>query len=539
MTFSLYRPSLRAALAACAALLAACTPSARTGGSGPAPDLRSAPPSRRGPPDAPASEISQWVRRECGSRFRNKQACVERTLVALIDQTGIGRTMEVLDTLVSVDSDVRFNAHALAHGLGIAAYRTPETLAATFAACPPTQMSGCYHGVVQGYFLSLARQGRLPGTPELDAMCEPHRGTIFLFFQCAHGMGHGLMAVHDNHVPMSLDACDLAVGRIHPRVVLRRRVHGERGARHPSAPHRGGPRRHAGRHDGHDAQPAAADAHAAHGGAQAAEHHDAHAGHAAGPPARAGCSTAPGSRWTATTRCIPCNAVAEKYQESCYTMQTSAILYFNGGDVAATARACERAPAAMVDTCFGSLGRDITALAAQNHAALAGACAGAPRGRRPAAASCGARMGVAQNLVNVAADPDEGLRFCRAVSGADPKARCYRAVGRDDHHAGDRRRTARRVVPGRRARVRRHLPQRRRRRPPPAPKTSSGAVSVDEQRGRRIHSASPFVNTKPRIKRVIPISRVYCALKGDVPRAHGSTTGYEHLRVDFSVGAKP
>ena len=37
---------------------------------------------------------------------------------------------------------------------------------------------------------------------------------------------------------------------------------------------------------------------------------------------------------------------------------------------------------------------------------------------------------------------------------------------------------------------------------------------------------------------LIPISRVHCELKGNVPRAHGSTTGYEHLRVDFSVGAK-
>jgi hypothetical protein len=38
-------------------------------------------------------------------------------------------------------------------------------------------------------------------------------------------------------------------------------------------------------------------------------------------------------------------------------------------------------------------------------------------------------LGVVQNLVNVAGDPGEGLRFCRVVTGADPKSRCYRAVG--------------------------------------------------------------------------------------------------------------
>ncbi|WP_420130565.1 hypothetical protein [Longimicrobium sp.] len=430
MTFSLHRRFVCAAFAACAALLTACTPSARSGAGGPAPDLQSAPDTRVWTAESPASEISRWVRRECGSRFRNKQACVERTLVALIDQTGIGRTMEVLDTLVNVDGDVRFNAHALAHGLGIAAYRTPETLATTFAACPPTQMSGCYHGVVQGYFLSLARQGRLPGTPELNAMCEPHRGTTFLFFQCAHGVGHGLMAVHDNHVPMSLDACDLASDKFirdscYGGVFMENVV----SVTHPHHTAEG----HAGTqeaHGGHDAQPAA-DAHAAHGAAGQHAHAgaDAHAGHgAAGQQAQAAMQHTPWRPLNRDDPLYPCNAVAEKYQEACYMMQTSAILYFNGGDVAATGRACEGAPASMQALCFGSLGRDITALASQQHARsleLCGRTAGQAGGR----GQLWCTVGVVQNLVNVAADPGEGLRFCRAVAGGDTKSQCYRAVG--------------------------------------------------------------------------------------------------------------
>ncbi|HEX6371100.1 MAG TPA: hypothetical protein VF006_19435 [Longimicrobium sp.] len=434
MKFSLHRRFPCAAVAACAALLTSCTPSARSGAGGPAPEADGAPDPRAWTAESPASEISRWVRRECGSRFRNKQACVERTLVALIDQTGIGRTMEVLDTLVIADGDVRFNAHALAHGLGIAAYRTPETLASTFADCPPTQMSGCYHGVVQGYFLSLARQGRLPGTPELDTMCEPHRGTTFLFFQCAHGVGHGLMAVHDNHVPMSLDACDLATDDF-----IRRSCYGgvfmENVVRvtHPHHTAEG----HAGTQggDGHGAQPAAADAHA-HGAAQAADH-GGHGEHAAGQQAQAGADAhaAHGAMrhgpWRPLDRSdplYPCNAVAEKYQEGCYMMQTSAILFFNGADVAATGRACEGAPEPMVSLCFGSLGRDITALAAQNHARSLEMC-GRTAGQADGRGQLWCTLGVVQNLVNVAADPDEGLRFCRLVAGGDPKRQCYRAVG--------------------------------------------------------------------------------------------------------------
>jgi hypothetical protein len=411
---SVLHRSLRAAAAACVLLAAACTPSAHGGTGGPAPDLPSE--TRAWTAESPAGEISRWMRRECGRPFANKQACVERNLVALIDQAGIGRTMEVLDTLVNVDGDVRQNAHALAHGLGIAAYRTPETLATTFAACPPTQMSGCYHGVVQGYFLSLARQGRTPGTPELDVMCEPHRGVLFLYFQCAHGVGHGLMAVHDNHVPMSLEACDLASDRF-----IRESCYGgvfmENIVRisHPHHTAEG----HAGTQGGHGAEAApAADAHAGHGAGQQA---DAHAGHGG---MRHG-------EWKPLDRedpQYPCNAVADKYRDSCYTMQTSAVLYFNGGDVAATARMCEQAPAAYVSTCFASLGRDITALAAQNHRRSLELCARSS-GMAGGRGELWCLQGVVQNLVNLAADPDEGMRFCRAVSNAAYKGDCYRVVG--------------------------------------------------------------------------------------------------------------
>lgn len=435
MTLLLHR-SLRAGVAACVLLAAACTPSARSGAGGPAPDRTQAPEVRVWTAQSPAGEISRWVRRSCMGR--DKQTCVERSLVGLIDQAGIGRTMEVLDTLVNVDTDVRQNAHALAHGLGIAAYRTPETLAATFAACPPTQMSGCYHGVVQGYFLSLAAQGRTPGTAEMDVMCEPHRASTFLFFQCAHGVGHGLMAVHDNHVPMSLAACDLAsdgfirescYGGVFMENIVR--------ITHPHHTAEG----HAGT-QGHDARPSGDDHHGAHGAGQPADAHaghgvgqqaDAHAGHGAGQQANAhaGHGGMQHGEWQPLNRedpLYPCNAVDAKYQASCYTMQSSAILFFNGGDVRATARACEQAPAAYVSTCFGSLGRDITALASQDHGRSLELCA-RTSGLADGRGELWCQLGVVQNLVNLAADPDEGMRFCRAVPGAAAKGECYRVVG--------------------------------------------------------------------------------------------------------------
>jgi hypothetical protein len=407
-----HRRVLRATLAACAVLAGACAPGGPS--TGPGPDAWVDAAAVLGPAawsaESPAVEIADWVQRGCRRAPGGKDPCVERTLVGLIDQAGVAKSMEVLETLLRVDVQVRQNGHELAHGMGIAAYRTPETMAATFAACPPTQGAGCHHGVVQGYFLSLRSDGRLPGTAELDALCEPHRASIFLYAQCAHGMGHGLMAVHDNHVPMSLEACDQATdgyvreacwGGIFMENIVR--------VTHPH----------------HTTEGHAATGNA-HGGDDAGDEDDAHAGH--GPPGGPGMIHGEWKALDPADPLYPCNAVDPRYQQSCYTMQTGAILFFNRGNVDATARACEGAPEAMLPTCFGSLGRDIIAIAEMDHRRTLALCARA--GERAAGrGGVWCMVGAVQNLVNLAADPDEGMRFCREVTAEAHKRACYQAVG--------------------------------------------------------------------------------------------------------------
>src|SRR5829696_2016511 len=95
--------------------------------------------------ESAVGEAVAWLRDGCERPEEGQAACVERGLVALLQQAGVGWTMAVLDSLAAADARVRAQGHALAHGLGMAAYRSPATLAATFAACPVSQMSGCQH----------------------------------------------------------------------------------------------------------------------------------------------------------------------------------------------------------------------------------------------------------------------------------------------------------------------------------------------------------------------------------------------------------
>ena len=419
MTLSMYGRSLRATLALCSLLAAsACVPSAPRGG--PLPEAATRLEPREWTAQSPAGEIATWARQGCRRAPGGTAPCIERTLASLTDQAGISKSMEVLDTLASMDGGLRDEAHALAHGLGISAYESPQTLAETFAGCPTSQMSGCYHGVIQGYFLDLGRQGKPIGTAELDALCAPHKAVQFIYFQCGHGMGHGLMAVHGNHLPMALQACDLASEEF-----IRESCYGGAfmenivGATHPH--HTAG---------GH-ASTQAADPHAGHGDSAAADDHAGHGEAAGGHAGHGGEQAMRHGEWKALDRndwLYPCNVMAEKYLTACYMMQTSAVLFFNYGDVASTADVCERAPETYRRACFMSLGRDVTSWAAQEHPRTIGMC------ERVGEAADGKGKpwciaGAVQTLVNQSADARDGLRFCRAVEGVEVKTECYEAVG--------------------------------------------------------------------------------------------------------------
>src|SRR5262249_26755138 len=155
-----------------------------------------------------AREIAGWTRRNCrsGSNF---QDCVEKALVASIDSAGVDKAMGALLLLSRQDTDIARDGHVFAHGIGIAAYRNPETVGETFSRCTADFQSGCYHGVIQAYFAD--KQGGETGVTaeKLNALCRPYRSAEgrWLQFQCAHGIGHGVMAVESHHLLRALDSC--------------------------------------------------------------------------------------------------------------------------------------------------------------------------------------------------------------------------------------------------------------------------------------------------------------------------------------------
>src|SRR5215212_6466335 len=157
---------------------------------------------------APPAALADAVLRQCGGLLGTRSRCVERALDGVLERSGVARAMAVLDLAVARDPGLTTEAHGIAHGLGIAAYRSPETVAAIFASCPNTQIAGCYHGVIQGYFLDAARRTGEVSAADLNGLCQPHRASPPLYFECTHGMGHGLMAAYAHRLPDVLERCD-------------------------------------------------------------------------------------------------------------------------------------------------------------------------------------------------------------------------------------------------------------------------------------------------------------------------------------------
>lgn len=347
----------------------------------------------------PAKDEGPLIVDKCGAADpATERECYSDALDARLAAAGAPGALALLDRIASLDPDVRRDGHMHAHRIGIGALKSPAEVGRVFASCTPGWQSGCYHGVIQGYFLIAGRDGTGVTAQSVDALCADYRGTrADLLFQCTHGLGHGLAMFHGHDLPRALDSCDL-LSRAGEREMCHAGAFMENivNATHPH-------------NAGGEAKKVAAVDHSAHGG---------HAQHAAATPPPVFRALDPADLH------YPCSKMDEKYLIPCYTIQTSAMLHHAGQDVARVAAECSKAPEKARATCFHSLGRDVSTLALGDSGKAVALCTLAETGFRPAC-----HRGVVESIVNMNADPSEGIPYCRAVPDTESKLACYTSVG--------------------------------------------------------------------------------------------------------------
>lgn len=137
----------------------------------------------------------------------NIYTCLEAYFLTYLKATDSKSTLIKLNEAMVGSVQITGLCHPIVHRVGREAYQLIGSAPKAFAAGGETCASGYYHGVLEGY---------LSKAPELEKavveVCQNPGGeksSGFIYFQCVHGLGHGLMFKTADNLQRSLELCDL------------------------------------------------------------------------------------------------------------------------------------------------------------------------------------------------------------------------------------------------------------------------------------------------------------------------------------------
>ena len=307
-------------------------------------------------------------------------------LFIIARRSGVGAALQRLESLAASDTALSDMGHVIAHGLGRFAVAQRDGDPAVYADCREVFQAGCNHGVMEAYFVSSRAASASAVTPgALDSLCaritRPGAARL-VSLECAHGMGHGLLARSRGDVRQALRECDHLTQRdasdeCHDGVFMENAVRATTSA-------------------------------------------DMRVGDAAVEAGAAGREQKPLVRRGDLS--YPCSEVEEEYQASCWKYQAVIIVEATRGDEARTLAACARAPDAVQGNCYFGIGKQGSGWW-PNPQRVADLCARVPA---PHGDSCVA--GAVESYLDEMWSADRALEFC-AVVGGDAKAACYQTIG--------------------------------------------------------------------------------------------------------------
>src|SRR5262249_59967534 len=112
--------------------------------------------------------------------------------------------------------DVRADCHLIAHAIGAGAYVRYHDPGKAFVAAgnlATTCNSGFYHGVLQRALHGVV-QGQLLAVAKRLCSSQAVKQNFFVYSQCVHGLGHGLMIYTGYDLPKALATCDELTERV-------------------------------------------------------------------------------------------------------------------------------------------------------------------------------------------------------------------------------------------------------------------------------------------------------------------------------------
>jgi hypothetical protein len=302
-------------------------------------------------------------------------------------QRGVRQAMDSLRSLAAKDTSLQGAGHMIAHALGRFAIADNGHDPAVLAQCTPAFESGCYHGVLEGYLMSLPRVD----DAQVSAMCSSYDkpgATRVTAVECAHGLGHGYLEHYGYALEPSLHGCDTFMstelrGECYDGVFMETAVHGL-----------GMPGMNVG---------------------------DSAVAMQMGSMARMEPDKAQMTRFRASDLQFPCDSVGTAYQPSCWSYQPLVIVNLTHADFAKTLAACGSAPPASQPSCYRGYGKQSTAWFGWDEHRVISTCS------RAGAHVDDCLAGGVEALIDRDQSPAGALAFCGAVP-AESRTKCVEAA---------------------------------------------------------------------------------------------------------------
>jgi cytochrome c553 len=278
-------------------------------------------------------------------------ACYEQALGNVAYKESTKAAVALLTSKQTQDPGLQANCHRIAHAIGSGTLlRNKQQVGPSMAEADAICWSGIYHGIVERAFADTP-DDELP--QKAREMCaDPQtKNDPFAYYQCVHGLGHGLMIQTGYDLPKSLKICDQLQTAWDRQSctsgIFMENISSSYGVK---------------------------------------------------------------SKYLKDDDLVyPCNAVAERHKYYCYLMVTSRILEATGYNWQRAVDECNRVERNWVTTCFQSFGRDASGQAQKRHNEIIQHCRMAGRYEGECI------YGVVRDITSNDASPKRAAKFCRQI----------------------------------------------------------------------------------------------------------------------------
>jgi hypothetical protein len=245
----------------------------------------------------------------CTDERVNDFSCYKGRMESVTSSLGAQVALADLKRLYENNPLVRSQCHQLAHAIGNTVAQNTPDIADAFVNGDSICWSGYYHGVVEKYVERRGQEGFQKNADNLCAKVPSKNVYGFDYYNCVHGVGHGVMAITKNHLFDALALCKNLSGNWEKE--------------------------------------------SCYGGVFMENIMSDNRNHYA-------------TYLKPDDLLYPCNAVDSEYKEECYKMQTSYALTKNGQDFGKLFELCASAEEGYQRTCAQSIGRDASGQSISN-----------------------------------------------------------------------------------------------------------------------------------------------------------------------------